>query len=214
MSGGARSRAGSVSAGVPLSLLVAGGAVQTTAPTTIAGLTITTVKIEAKKIRMARACRTRASGPRRPSLVGKILKLRRQLAYPPAVVEPADEAGIALVAGDVEELLLRDEGPQPRQIRVGVVAHDPPDDAGELAPLALGQGLAVAGDRDQEGGCCSGDRVGQDLFALGARDDLPARADDVGDPISPHTDDVAAASHSGAFEIPRPCVHCQANYSK
>src|SRR5439155_3804872 len=115
---------------------------------------------------------------------------------------------------DVQELLLGDEGAKPRQVGVGVVAHDPADDAGELAPLALGKGLAVAGDRDQERGGGSRDGVGQDLFALGANDDLAPGADDVGDPVPPHTDDVATAAYSGAFEVPRPCVHCQAHYSK
>src|SRR5207247_2665679 len=123
-------------------------------------------KTQAKKIRTARDFRTRASVARRPSLVGEIFKLRRQLANPPAVVEPADEASVTLVAGDVQELLLGDEGAESRQVGVGVVAHDPPDDAGELAPLALGKRLAVAGDRAQErrGGSRRG--VRQDLFDI------------------------------------------------
>src|SRR6266571_2762435 len=212
-SGGGNSRAGSVSTGAVFSG-VTGGAVHTTAATTTAGLTIATMKTKAKKIRTARDRRTPAGVARRPSLVGEIFKLRRQLANPPAVVEPADEARVTLVASDVQELLLGDESAKSRQVGVGVVAHDPADDAGELAPLAFGKRFAVAGDRDQERGGRTGDGVGQDLFALGARDDLPPGADDVGDPVSPHAYDVATAANSGAFEVPRPCVHCQAHYSK
>src|SRR6266581_3422316 len=45
-------------------------------------------------------------------------------------------------------------------------------------------------------------------------DDLSPCADDVRDPISPDADYVPAASHGRSLEVSRPCVHCQAHYSK
>src|SRR5690242_18880420 len=213
MSAGGTSRAGAWS-GALAALVVTGGAVHTTAPTTAAGLTTATAKTSAKKIRKIRVLRAPPCGPEPRSLVRKIFKLRRQLANPAPVVEPADESGVALVAGDVEELLLRDERAQARKVGVGAVAHDAADHPRELAPLAFGERLPVAGDGHQQRGGGAGDGVGEDLLALRALDDLAARADDVGDTIATHADDVAAASDRGPFEISRPCVHCQAHYSK
>ncbi|TMD10994.1 MAG: hypothetical protein E6I96_16595 [Chloroflexi bacterium] len=167
--------------------MLIGGAVHTTAVTTAAGLMI---------------------------LVRKIFKLGCQLANPSPVVEAADESGVALVASDVQELLLGDQGAEARQVRVGAVAHDPSNHAGELAPLTFGKWLAVAGDRHQERRRGSGDGVREDLFRFRPGDDLASGADDVRDPISPNADDVATTSHGRALEVSRPCVHCQAHYSK
>src|SRR6266850_1082883 len=68
---------------------------------------------------------------------------------------------------------------------------------GKLAPLALRQGLTVAGDGDQQRRCGTRDRIGQDLLRLCARDDLAPGPDDVCDPISPDADDVAPTAYSG-----------------
>src|SRR6266851_5450457 len=189
------------------------GAVQTTANTTAAGLSTAKAKTAAKKMRKTRERRAPATAPPALLLVRKIFKFRGQLADPSPVVEAANEAGVTLVAGHVQELLLRDERPEPGQIGVSTVAHDPADHAGELVPLTLRQGLSIPGDRDEKGGCGAGDGVGEDLFPLPARDDLAPGADDVRDAISANANNVPAASHSRPLEVARPCVHCQAHYS-
>src|SRR5712691_9065005 len=104
---------------------------------------IAITRIVAKKMRTARVRKAPASALRRPSLVRKIFKLGGQLANPSAVVETADEARVTLVARDVQELLLRDERSESSEVCVRVVAHDSPNDAGELAPLTLGQRFSV-----------------------------------------------------------------------
>src|ERR1700694_5780805 len=97
--------------------------------------------------------------------------------------------------------------------RIVVAAHAPAAPPGELPPLALGERFPVACDGDQERRGGAGDGVGEDLVGLRADDDLAASADDVGDAITTDADDVAPTTHSGALEISRPCVHCQAHYS-
>src|SRR6266508_3395026 len=190
------------------------GAVQTTPATTAAGMMIAIRKRAANMMWTTRERKAPARAPRRPSLVRKIFKFRGQLAYPSAVVQTADEARVTLIARDVQELLLRDQRAQPREVCVGVVAHDAADDAGELAPLAFREWFAVTGDGDQQRGGRTGDGLGQDFLGLGPRDDLFAGADDVGDPVATHADDVAAAADRRALEISRPCVHRQAHYSR
>src|SRR6266567_2740185 len=195
--------------------MVTGGAVHTTAVTTAAGLRTANVNTKAKKIRNARGVRgVLPSAPVRSLLVWKIFKFWSQLTNPPAVVEAADETGVSLVASHIEELFLGDERAQTGEVRVGAVTHDPADHSGELAPLPLGEGFPVARDRDQQG--CGGarDGLGKDLFGLCPGDDLSPCADDVRDPISPDADYVPAASHGRSLEVSRPCVHCQAHYSK
>src|SRR5690242_9155303 len=213
MSGAGSRRVGcwsAVDAALPVAI---GGAVQTTAATTAAGLSTANAKTKAKKMRSARARSALPTGPISPLLVRKIFKFWSQLANPPAVVEAADEAGVALVASHIEKLFLGDQRAQSSEVGVGVVAHDPADDAGELAPLSLGQGLAVARDRDQQGGGRAGDRLGEDLLRLRPGDDLAPCADYVRDPISADADYVPAAADGRAFEVSRPCFHCQAHYS-
>src|SRR5439155_289503 len=100
------------------------------------------------------------------------------------------------------------------QVRVAPVAQDPSNHAGGLGPLTFGKWLAVAGARHQERRRGSGDGVREDLFRFRPGDDLASGADDVRDPISPNADDVATTSHGRALEVSRPCVHCQAHYSK
>src|SRR5207237_9269719 len=116
-------------------------------------------------------------------LVRKTFKFRGQLADPSPVVEAANEAGVTLVAGDVQELLLGDERSEAGQVGVCAVAHDPADHTGKLAPLALRQGLPIAGDRYQQRGGRTGDCLGEDLFPLRPRDALPPGADHVPDLI-------------------------------
>src|SRR2546430_7888614 len=130
--------------------VVIGGAVQTTANTTAAGLRTPKRKTAAKKIRNTLVRRAPLNAPAGVLLVRKIFKFRGQLANPSTVVEPADKPRVALVASHVQELLLRDECPQPGQVGICGVAHDPTDDAGELAPLAFGKRLPVARNRDQQ----------------------------------------------------------------
>src|SRR5438105_4042924 len=210
-SGAGSCRAGSMSA-VTAPPVVTGGAVQTTANTTAAGLKTATTKTKAKKMRTMRERRAPATAPRR-LLVRKIFKFRGQLADPSPVVEAANEAGVTLVAGDVQELLLGDERSEAGQVGVCAVAHDPADHTGELAPLALRQGLPIAGDRDQQRGGRTGDCLGEDLFPLRPRDDLAPGADDVRDAISANANNVPAAPYGGSFEVSRPCVHCHVHYS-
>src|ERR1700694_3855817 len=143
-------------------------------------------------------------------LVRYLVQDRGHLADPAAVVEAADEAAVARVAGHVHELLGRDQGPEPGEIAVLGVAHDPTDNPGQLAPLALGERLGVARDGDQEGRCGAGDRVRQHLLGLRPSDHLLALLDDQGDPIAPDADDVAAASHGCSFEVARPSIHLRA----
>src|SRR5437762_1641635 len=156
--------------------------------------------------RMTRTGRVRTIPPM-TSLVRQVFELGCKLAHPAAIVEPPDEATVALVSCHVQKLLLSDQRPKPREVRIGAVAHDPADHPGELAPLALGQRLAVAGDGHQQRCGRARDRVGEQLFGLGACDDLAAGADDVGDPITANADDVAATADSGAFEVARACFH-------
>src|SRR4029077_10959332 len=99
-----------------------------------------------------------------PLLVREVFQLGRELADPTAVVEPADEAAVALVSCHVQELLLGYQRPKAGEVRIRVVAHDPAHDSRELAPLALRERLAVTGDGDQQGGRRPGDRLGQKLF--------------------------------------------------
>src|ERR1700680_1262586 len=143
--------------------LVTGGAVQTTAKTTPAGLTIATTKKIAKSIRTGRE---RTAALSRLLFVREILKFGGELTDPSPVVEAPDEAAVALVAGHVQELLLRDERAKPGKICVRAVAHDAADDSGKLAPLPFGQRLAVAGDRHQERRRGAGDRLRQELVRL------------------------------------------------
>src|SRR4029077_20949508 len=135
-------------AAVPLALI--GGAVQTTANTTAAGLRIANAKIAAKKIRKTRERRAPPRAPFPSLFVRKIFKFWRQLTNPATVVKPADEASIALISGHIEKLLLSYQRSKAGKVGISAVAHDASDDAGELAPLALGEGLAVACDRDQQ----------------------------------------------------------------
>src|SRR4030081_1962192 len=143
--------------------------------------------------------------------VGKIFKLWGQLAYPPAIVQAADETTIALIARHIQKLLLRYQRSQPGQVRISAVAHDPTDHPGQLSPLPLRQRFAVSRDRHQQGSSGPGDCVGKELFRLGAGNDLAPGADDVGNPISAHPDDVAPAADSRAFEISGSCFHPQPN---
>src|SRR5438034_11777549 len=191
-----------------------GGAVQTTAATTATGLKTAKTNTAAKKVRTIRVRNAPAIAERRGLLVWKVFKFGGQLAHPPTVVEAADEARVPLVASDVQELLLSDEGAQPGQVGVRAVAHDPADDAGQLTPLAFRKRLSVARDRDQQSRGGAGDGVGEDLFGLGPGDDLAPGADDVRNAVPAHSDDVAARSYGRALEVSRPCFHCQAHYSR
>src|ERR1700674_3746477 len=110
--------------------LATGGAVQTTAKTTPAGLTIATTKKTAKSIRTARE---RTAAPSRLAallFVREVFKFGGELAHPTAVVEAADEPAVALVPSHVQELLLGDERAQASQVCVRAVAHDAADDSG------------------------------------------------------------------------------------
>src|SRR5438270_5405766 len=91
-SGGGSSRAGRVSTG-PVTPALIGGAVHTTANTTAAGLTTANRKTAAKKTRNTLERRAPASASRRPLLVRKIFKFRRQLADPSSVIETPNETG-------------------------------------------------------------------------------------------------------------------------
>src|SRR5689334_20564406 len=102
MSGAGSRRAGCWSS-VVAPPLVTGGAVHTTAVTTAAGLRTANAKTKAKNIRNARVRRAPPTAPDPSLLVRKIFKLWSQLANPPAVVEAADETGVALIASHVEE---------------------------------------------------------------------------------------------------------------
>src|SRR6266436_2857090 len=206
-SGAGSKRAGSTFDAAPAGWVTV-GAVHTTANTTAAGLTIASTKTTAEAIRTTRDRTSDA----RALLVGKVFKLGGELAYPSTVVETADEATVALVAGDIQELLLGDQRPQPGQIRIGAVAHDPADHARQLAPLSLREGFAIARDRDQEGGRSPRDGLRKQLLRLGADDDLAARADDVGDPVPAHPDDVATAADCRAFEVSGSCFHTATAY--
>src|SRR5437899_4741738 len=206
-SGTGSRRAGSVSIGA-----VAGcatlGVVHTTANTTAAGLTITRVN------RIAEAMRTGLdlTRPANALLVGKIFKFGGELTHPPPIVQAANEATVALIACDVQELLLGYQRPQPGQVRISGVAHDPAYDSRQLAPLPFRRGFAVAGDRHHEGGRRARDGVRKELLRLGAGNDLAARADDVGDPVPAHPDDVASAADSGSFKVSRSCFHAATEY--
>src|SRR5439155_199319 len=151
-SGAGNRRAGCMSCVAAAPALI-GGAVHTTAKTTAAGLRAANKNMAAKKIRntLVRSAPTRVRI--RSLLVRKIFKLGRQLANPSAVVEATDEARITLVACHVQELLLGDEGAQPGQVGVRAVAHDPADDAGQLAAVReLAQGVVqpLAAEVDRE----------------------------------------------------------------
>src|SRR6202035_4680292 len=199
-----RAGCGSVAATGLFPMLATGGAVQTTAKTTPAGRTMATTKKTAKRMRTARE---RTAALRRLLFVREVLKLGGELAYPTPVVEAPDEAAVALVARHVPELLRRDEVSKASQVRVRTVPHDAPDDSGKLAPLPFRQRLAVACDGHQERRGGAGDRLRQELVRLRPRDDLAARADDVGDSITAYADDVAPTAYSGAFEVARTSFH-------
>src|ERR1700716_3079286 len=104
-------RTGPVSACVAASVvpLPNGGAGQTTANTTPAGLMIATTKITAKNMRTGRDRSQPASG----LFVREVFKLRGQLAHPATIVQAPDKTAITLVASHIQELLLSDERPQP-----------------------------------------------------------------------------------------------------
>src|SRR3989442_15217529 len=89
--------------------VVIGGAVQTTANTTAAGLRTPKRKTAAKKIRNTLVRREPLNEPAGILLVRKIFRFRGQLATPSSVVEPEAKPRVALVGGRVEELLLPDE---------------------------------------------------------------------------------------------------------
>src|SRR5437588_3591474 len=194
-SGAGSRRAGSVSIGAAGCATL--GEFQTTANTTAAGLTITRAN------RIAEAIRTGLdlTRPANALLVREIFKFGGELTHPPPIVQAADEATVALVACDVQELLLGNQRPQPGQVRISAVAHDPADHARKLPPLAFRKRFAVAGDRHQERRRRARDGLRKELVRLGAGDDLAARADDVGDPVPAHPDDVASAADSGSFEV-------------
>src|SRR5665213_454251 len=203
-SGAGRTLTGPV--GAACSADVAGptyGVVQTTAKTTPAGLSITSVKSAATTIRIGRDRRRET----RELFVREVFQLGGQLAHPATIIEAPDEATVTLISCHVEELLLRNQRSKAGKVRIRVVAHDPANNAGELAPLAFRQRLAIAGDGDEQRGSGAGDRVGQKLLSLRPRDDLATGADDVCDPVTPHPDDVAPAPNRGAFEISRSCFH-------
>src|SRR6266567_5517695 len=194
-SGAGSRRAGSVSAGTAACGVVL-GAVHTTANTT------------AEAMRTGRYRTTADSA----LLVGKIFKLGRELTHPPPVVEAANKTTITLVARDVHELLLSYQRPQPGQVRISAVAHDASDHARKLPPLAFGERFSIAGDGHQQRRGGAGDGLGQELFRLGAGDDLAPRADDVGNPVPAHPDDVAPAADSRAFEVSGSCFHAATEY--
>src|SRR5258708_14681726 len=142
-------RAGCVSAAATgaFPTLVTGGAVQTTAKTTPAGLTTATTNRMAKRIRPGRAGR---GAPIRFLLVREVFEFGGELADPAAVVEAPDEGAVAWVARHVQELLLRDERGKPGEVRVRAVPHDAANTPRQLTPLPFRQRLAVTGDGDQE----------------------------------------------------------------
>src|SRR4029077_5535493 len=122
------------------------------------------------------------------------------------------EWAVPLVACDVQKLLLSDQRPEPGQVRISAVAHDPADHTRQLAPLSLRERFAIARDRHQEGGSSPRDRVRKQLLGLGASDDLASRADDVGDPVPAHPDDVATTADCRAFEVSGSCFHTATAY--
>src|SRR5438309_2953786 len=131
-SGAGSRRAGSVSAATVAGCVTA-GVVHTTASTTPAGLTMTSVNTMAKATRTARD----RTSDEIDLLVREIFELRCELTHPPPVVQAAYEPSIALVSCHVQKLLLRDQRPEPGQVRISAVAHDAADNPGELAPLAF-----------------------------------------------------------------------------
>src|SRR5450756_1073743 len=88
--------------------LVTGGAVQTTAKTTPAGLTIARTKMIAKKMRTGRE-RSAAPSPPGLLLVGEVLEFRGQLAYPAAVVQAPDDC-LLYTSDAADDLLCVDLG--------------------------------------------------------------------------------------------------------
>src|SRR5258708_20693947 len=142
-------RAGCVSAAATgaFPTLATGGAVQTTAKTTPAGLTTATTNRMAKRIRTGR---DRRAAPIRFLLVREVFEFGGELADPAAVVEAPDEAAVALVARHLQELLLRDERAEPGQVRVRAVPHDAANPPGQLTPLPFRQRPAVTADRDPD----------------------------------------------------------------
>src|SRR6202140_954278 len=119
-----RAGCGSAAATGLLPTLATGGAVQTTAKTTPAGLTIAATKKTAKRMRTARE---RNAALSRLLFVREVLELGCKLADPTPVVEAPDETAVALVASHVQELLLRDERAQPGKVCVRAVPHDAAD---------------------------------------------------------------------------------------
>src|SRR6184192_4401424 len=99
---------------------VTGGAFQTTAATTAAGLTIAIAKHTAKKMRTGRDRTMRTM----TSLVRQVFELGRELAHPTTIVQPSDEAAVPLVASHVQELLLCYQRPKAGQVRICAVPHD------------------------------------------------------------------------------------------
>src|SRR5260370_27216108 len=101
---------------------------------------------------------------------------------------------------------------EPGQLRIGPVALAPAAPARQLAPLSLRERFAIARDRDQERGRSPRDCLREQLLRLGADDDLAARADDVGDPVPAHPDDVATTADCRAFEVSGSCFHTATAY--
>src|SRR5260370_9078713 len=128
--------------------------------TTRAGLTISTTR------RIEAAIRTGLESTSREIalLVGKSFKLGGQLASPRPVCQAADDATTTLIARHVQKLLLGYQRPEPGQIRVSAVAHDPAHHARKLPPLPFGERLAITGDRHQQSSRRAGDGVRQELF--------------------------------------------------
>src|SRR5260370_30270758 len=140
-------RAGCVSAAATgaFPTLATGGAVQTTAKTTPAGLTTATTNRMAKRIRTGR---DRRAAPIRFLLVREVFEFGGELADPAAIVEAPDEAAVALVARHVQELLLRDERAKPGEVRIRAVPHDAANNPGQLPPLPFRQRLPHTADTD------------------------------------------------------------------
>src|SRR5258708_39755708 len=166
-------RAGCVSAAATgaFPTLVTGGAVQTTAKTTPAGLTTATTNRMAKRIRTGR---DRRAAPIRFLLVREVFWVGGELADPAAVVGAPGEAAVALVARHVQELLLRDERAKPGEVRLRAVPHDAANNPRQLTPLPFRQRLAVTGDGDQGRRGGAGDRLPEVLVRLGPVEECAA----------------------------------------
>src|SRR5712691_1023808 len=142
----------------------------TTAATTAAGLTIAIASAMAETVRTGRD----PAMPTMALLVRKVFELRREFTHPATVVESPDESAVSLVSSHVQELLLSDQRSKTGQVRICVVTHDPAHHARQFAPLPFREWFAVPGDRHQEGRRGARNRVREQLFGLGANDDLAA----------------------------------------